>query len=221
MSDELSRKLNYTFQQSKLLKVALTHRSKGGEHNERLEFLGDAVVNFVIAEILYQQFPKATEGELSRWRATLVNRDTLAELAKEFELGKYLFLGPGELRSGGSERQSILSCAMEAIIGAIYLDGGFDAARACIVAWYEPLLQSLSSASSHKDPKTLLQEYLQSRRMPLPIYTVEIIEGEAHQQLFTVSCQVEGLAEKSLGKGTSRRRAEQDAAQGMLRIVKK
>ncbi|RDI42696.1 ribonuclease III [Aquicella lusitana] len=221
MSDELTSKLNYVFQQPKLLKVALTHRSKGGDHNERLEFLGDAVVNFVIAEILYHQFPKATEGELSRWRATLVNRDTLAELAKEFELGRYLFLGPGELRSGGSERQSILSCAMEAIIGAVYLDGGFDAARACIMAWYEPWLQSLSTAASHKDPKTLLQEYLQSRRMPLPVYTVEAIEGEAHQQRFTVSCQVEGVEQKTRGKGTSRRRAEQDAALAMLGVLKK
>lgn len=221
MSDELSQKLNYQFQQPKLLKVALTHRSKGGDHNERLEFLGDAVVNFVIAEILYQQFPKATEGELSRWRASLVNRDALADMAKEFELGRYLYLGPGELRSGGSERQSILSCAMEAIIGAVYLDGGFNAARTKISDWYEPLLQSLSSAASHKDPKTLLQESLQSRRMPLPVYTVEAIEGEAHQQLFTVSCQVEGMPEKTLGKGTSRRRAEQDAAQAMLGVFKK
>lgn len=221
MSDELSQRLNYVFQQPKLLKVALTHRSKGGEHNERLEFLGDAVVNFVIAEILYQQFPKAAEGELSRWRASLVNRDALGELAKEFDLGPFLFLGPGELRSGGSERQSILSCAMEAIIGAVYLDGGFDAARAKILAWYEPLLQSLSSAASHKDPKTLLQEHLQSRRMPLPIYTVEAIEGEAHQQFFTVSCQVEGAADKTLGKGTSRRRAEQDAAAAMLVVLNK
>ena len=221
MNIDLIKKLNYEFRQPKLLKIALTHRSKGGDHNERLEFLGDAVVNFVIAEILYHQFPKATEGELSRWRATLVNRDTLAELAKDFELGRYLFLGPGELRSGGSERQSILSCAMEAIIGAVYLDGGFDAARASIVAWYEPLLQSLSTAASHKDPKTLLQEYLQSRRMSLPLYTVEEIEGEAHQQLFTVSCLVEEMQEKTLGKGTSRRRAEQDAAQAMLGVLKK
>jgi len=220
MSDELSQKLNYEFLQSKFLKIALTHRSRGGDNNERLEFLGDAVVNFVIAEILYQQFPKATEGELSRWRATLVNRDTLAELAKEFELGRFLLLGPGELRSGGHERQSILSCAMEAIIGAVYLDGGFEAARTKIMEWYEPLIQSLSSAASHKDPKTLLQEFLQSRRLPLPIYKVEAIQGEAHQQLFTVSCQVEGLAEKTLGKGTSRRRAEQEAAQSMLGVLK-
>jgi len=221
MSDELSQKLNYEFQDSKFLKVALTHRSKGGDHNERLEFLGDAVVNFVIAEILYNLFPKGTEGELSRWRASLVNRDTLADLAKEFELGQYLFLGPGELRSGGSERQSILSCAMEAIIGAVYLDGGFDIARSKIMEWYEPLLQSLSSAASHKDPKTLLQEYLQSRRMSLPVYKVENVSGEAHQQIFTVSCQVDGLIESTMGKGTSRRRAEQDAAQAMLVVLKK
>ncbi len=221
MTDELTQKLNYTFQNPHFLKIALTHRSKGGENNERLEFLGDAVVNFVIAEILYQHFPKATEGDLSRWRASLVNRDALADLAKEFELGPFIFLGPGELRSGGSERQSILSCTMEAIIGAVYLDGGFDVARSKIIEWYEPLIQSLSSAASHKDPKTLLQEYLQSRRMALPVYKVEVIEGEAHQQIFTVSCQVEGLAEKTLGKGTSRRRAEQDAAQAMLGVVMK
>jgi ribonuclease-3 len=221
MSTELSSILDYEFQQPALLKVALTHRSKGGEHNERLEFLGDSVVNFVIAEVLFQYFPKAAEGELSRWRATLVNRDALAELAKEFELGRFLFLGPGELRSGGSERQSILSCAMEAVIGAVYLDGGFEVARKKIIEWYEPMLQSLSSASSHKDPKTLLQEYLQSQRLPLPEYKVEAIEGEAHQQLFTVSCKVEGIEDKSLGKGTSRRRAEQDAAQAMLNVLKK
>lgn len=221
MSDELSNKLNYHFKHPKLLKMALTHRSKGGDHNERLEFLGDSVVNFVIAEILFHQFPKATEGELSRWRATLVNRDTLAIMAKEFALGDYLILGPGELRSGGSERLSILSCAMEAIIGAVFLDGGFDAARECIVEWYQPLLKSLSSAADHKDPKTVLQEFLQSQRVPLPIYTVEVIDGVAHQQQFTVSCQVEGVADKSFGKGTSRRRAEQAAAEAMLDMVKK
>lgn len=212
----LLQKLGYQFKQNDLLKIALTHRSKGGNHNERLEFLGDAVVNFVIAEALYYQFPKATEGELSRWRASLVNRDTLADLAKEFGLGGFLFLGPGELRSGGSERQSILSCAMEAVIGAVYLDGGFEEAREKILQWYAVLLNSLSSAASHKDPKTLLQEYLQSRRLNLPIYTVEEIAGEAHQQVFTVSCQIDGVKDKTFGKGTSRRRAEQEAAQAML-----
>lgn len=221
MSEELSQKLNYTFKDPHLLKIALTHRSKGGEHNERLEFLGDAVVNFAIAEILFQLFPAATEGELSRWRATLVNRNTLTELAKEFELGRFLFLGPGELRSGGHERHSILSCAMEAIIGAVYLDSGFELIREKIIEWYEPWLQSFSSAANHKDPKTLLQEYLQSRHLPLPIYKVDVIHGQAHQQLFTVSCQVEGISEKTYGKGTSRRRAEQDAASLMLEVLKK
>lgn len=220
MSDDiLLAKLNYQFNNPKHLKTALTHRSKGGEHNERLEFLGDAVVNFVVAELLYQHFPRATEGELSRWRASMVNRDALGELAKKFDLGQHILLGPGELKSGGSERHSILSCAMEAIIGAIYMDGGFEAVRQCIVIWYEPWLANLSSATSHKDPKTLLQEYLQSRRFPLPVYTVVAIDGEAHQQIFTVSCAVESAKEKTLGKGTSRRRAEQDAAAAMLKVM--
>lgn len=220
MSDELTQKLQYHFKQPELLQLALTHRSKGGEHNERLEFLGDAVVNFVIGEILYHQFPTATEGELSRWRATLVNRDALAELSKQFDLGQYLVLGLGELRSGGKQRQSILSCTMEAIIGAVYIDGGFAAARERIQAWYQPLLQSLSSAASHKDPKTLLQEYVQSQRLALPVYTVEGTEGEAHRQIFTISCHVKGIPEKVYGKGTSRRRAEQEAAQAMLSRLK-
>jgi ribonuclease-3 len=221
MSNELQNKINYQFQQPKLLKMALTHRSRGGDHNERLEFLGDAVVNFVIAEILYDRYPEATEGDLSRYRATLVNRDALAELAKQFDLGQYLLLGPGELRSGGSERQSILSCAMEAIIGAIYFDGGFNAARECINDWYDDYLQKLSNVASHKDSKTLLQEYLQSCRLALPIYNVDKIEGEAHKQVFIVSCQIENTDKKSFGKGTSRRRAEQDAAFAMLEILRK
>ena len=221
MSDEVSQKLNYQFQQPKLLKIALTHRSKGGENNERLEFLGDGVVNFVIAEILFHQYPNASEGDLSRWRASLVNRDTLAEVAKEFDLGPHLFLGPGEMRSGGSERHSILSCAMEAIIGAVYLDGGFAVASERIQAWFAPWLQSLSSAADHKDPKTLLQELVQSRRLPLPVYLVDSIEGEAHQQIFIIVCQVEGLPEKTQGRGTSRRRAEQEAAAAMLGVLKK
>ncbi|OGT53251.1 MAG: ribonuclease III [Gammaproteobacteria bacterium RIFCSPHIGHO2_12_FULL_42_13] len=221
MSEELSKKLNYQFQQPKLLKTALTHRSKGGDHNERLEFLGDAVVNFVIAEALYHQFPEATEGELSRWRASLVNRDTLGDLAKQFDLGHYLFLGVGEQKSGGSERHSILSCTMEAVIGAVYLDGGFTTVQECIVEWYGPLLYSLSSAASHKDPKTLLQEYLQSHRMSLPTYKIAETEGEAHQQIFTVACHVNEMETIAIGKGTSRRRAEQDSAQHMLELLKK
>jgi ribonuclease-3 len=219
MSEELCRKLGYTFANPHLLKVALTHRSNSEENNERLEFFGDSIVNFVIAEALFIQFPRAHEGELSRWRATLINRETLGVLGRQFELGRYMRLGLGELKSGGSDRTSILSCAMEAIIGAIYLDSGFAATRECILRWYQPLLVSLMTAANHKDPKTQLQEYLQSRRLPLPIYEVESIEGEAHQQIFVVSCIVQDI--KILGKGTSRRRAEQEAAVTMLEVIKK
>lgn len=220
MSDELSRKLGYQFTNANIFKIALTHRSSSDENNERLEFLGDSIVNFVIAEALYLQFPRAQEGDLSRWRAKLINRDTLGQLARDFEMGRYLILGPGELKSGGSQRLSILSCAMEAVIGAIFLDGGFEVTRQCILKWYEPLLSSLTRESL-KDPKTTLQEYLQSHHMALPVYTVESIEGEAHQQSFVVSCSIEGIQDKAIGKGTSRRRAEQDAAEAMLGIMKK
>lgn len=221
MSDELCIKLGYQFSNKKLLKMALTHRSSEDENNERLEFLGDSVVNFVIAEALYHQFPFAQEGDLSRWRASLINREALGELGRNFDLGRYLFLGPGELKSGGSQRMSILSCAMEALIGAVYLDGGFDVAKNALLKWYQPFLQSLSHASNHKDPKTKLQEYLQSQRMPLPIYSVESTTGEAHQQRFVIICQIEGQPHKAVGQGTSRRRAEQDAADAMLGLIKK
>ncbi len=219
--DELCLKLHYQFSDPGLIKLALTHRSKGSQHNERLEFLGDSIINCVVAEALYQQFQEATEGELSRWRAVLVNRESLGDLARQFNLGSYLYLGPGELKSGGGQRQSILSCAMEAVVGAMYLDGGFDLTRKTILQWYEPLLQSLSSASSHKDPKTLLQEFLQGKHLPLPLYHIENIEGAAHKQMFIISCSVEGLPEKTIGKGTSRRRAEQAAAEAMLGVLVK
>lgn len=221
MSEELSRQLGYQFQNKRLLKMALTHRSSHEENNERLEFLGDSIVNFIIAEALYQQYPQAQEGELSRWRATLVNRDTLGNIARQFDVGPHLFLGPGEIKSGGGERPSILSCTMEALIGAIYLDGGFTIVRECILRWYQPLFDSLTEAGSHKDPKTLLQEYLQSRRLALPIYAVEAVEGEAHQQTFVISCYVEELQQKIIGKGSSRRRAEQEAASAVLELIKK
>ena len=200
----LQKKLHYHFEDAHLLKMALSHRSCGGENNERLEFLGDAIVNMVIADILYQKYPAATEGELSRWRASLVNRDALALMAKYFKLGAYILLGQGEAHSGGRERSSILSCAMEAIIGAIYIDGGFHAISQCLVKWYKPTLSMLSSAASHKDPKTSLQEYLQRKRLSLPVYTVEVIEGEAHQQSFTLSCYVPDLDIKTFGKGSNR-----------------
>ena len=181
--------------------------------------MGDSIINCVVAEALYHQFPEATEGELSRWRAVLVNRDSLGDLARHFDLGAYLYLGPGEIKSGGGQRMSILSCAMEAIVGAIYLDGGFELTRTTILQWYEPLLQSLSSAASHKDPKTLLQEYVQAKHLPLPLYQIEEIEGAAHKQVFIISCSVAGLPEKTTGKGTSRRRAEQAAAEALLGVL--
>lgn len=221
MSEELSRLLGYHFKNARLLKVALTHRSSNDEDNERMEFLGDAIVNFIIAEALFNQFPRAQEGDLSRWRASLVNRETLGDVARQFQLGRFIFLGPGESKSGGGERTSILSCTMEALIGAIYLDGGFAIARDCIMRWYEPLLLNLTSAASHKDPKTQLQEYLQSKKMPLPVYTVEAVEGEAHKQVFVVSCFIDGVSQKARGKGSSRRRAEQESAEAMLEMMKK
>lgn len=221
MSEELSRKLGYPFANPKLLTLALTHRSFSDENNERLEFLGDSIVNLIISEILYQQFPYAQEGELSRRRASLINRETLGNLGRQFKLGHYLILGPGELKSGGSERLSIISCSMEAIIGAIFLDGGFLVARDCVLKWYEPLLSAVMKKGGHKDPKTTLQEYLQRSHMSLPVYTVETIEGELHDQRFTVTCSIEGFPEHTQGKGTSRRRAEQDAAEAMLGILKK
>lgn len=212
----LYQRLGYRFKDEQLLILALTHRSKGNHHNERLEFLGDSIVNCVIAEALYHQFPQATEGELSRWRAVLVNRESLGNLARRFELSPYLYLGPGELKSGGGQRQSILSCTMEAIIGAIYLDCGFDLTRQTVLQWYESLLKTLSSAANHKDPKTLLQEYVQSKRLPLPFYQIDAVEGAAHKQIFVVRCSIVGISEQTIGKGTSRRRAEQAAAETML-----
>ncbi|HEX2549946.1 MAG TPA: ribonuclease III family protein, partial [Gammaproteobacteria bacterium] len=178
-------------------------------------------VNFIIAEAIYQQFPHAQEGDLSRFRASLINRDTLGNLARDFELGRYLFLGLGELKSGGSDRQSILSCAMEAIIGAIYLDGGFSITKDCILRWYEPLLKSLSYAANHKDPKTKLQEHLQRLHLALPTYEVVSITGESHQQTFVIRCIVSSLDLEATGNGTSRRRAEQEAAMLILEKIKK
>ncbi len=216
---ELYKQLQYQFKDEQLLVLALTHRSKGDEHNERLEFLGDSIVNCIIAEALYHQYPQSTEGELSRWRAVLVNRESLANIARQLGLGAYLYLGPGELKSGGVERTSILSCAAEAIIGAIYLDCGFDRTTEIILKWFKPLLASLSSAASHKDPKTLLQEYVQSKRLPLPIYQIDSVEGAAHKQIFVIRCSIVGIDEQTLGRGTSRRRAEQAAAEAMLGVL--
>ncbi|MBD0787408.1 ribonuclease III [Vibrio sp. Y2-5] len=212
----LEKKLSYQFNDPELLDLALTHRSANGKHNERLEFLGDSILSFVIADDLYHRFPKINEGDMSRMRATLVRGHTLAELGREFELGDYLKLGPGELKSGGFRRDSILADAVEAIIGAIYLDSGTEAVRSIILSWYQTRLDAIKPGVSQKDPKTRLQEFLQGRRKPLPVYTVTNIKGEAHNQEFTVSCDVAGIGMPVIGKGTSRRKAEQAAAETAL-----
>ncbi|MBF9001631.1 MULTISPECIES: ribonuclease III [Vibrio] len=214
--NQLEKKLGYTFQNSELINLALTHRSANGKHNERLEFLGDSILSFVVADDLYHRFPKVNEGDMSRMRATLVRGNTLAELGREFGLGDYLKLGPGELKSGGYRRDSILADAVEAIIGAIYLDSDIEVVRGIILSWYKSRLESIQPGVSQKDPKTRLQEFLQGRRKPLPVYTVTNIKGEAHNQEFTVSCEVAGVGEPVIGKGTSRRKAEQAAAETAL-----
>jgi len=212
----LERQLGYTFQDQGLLTLALTHRSFAGRNNERLEFLGDAILNFVAGEALYQRFPQAREGQLSRLRARLVKGETLAILARGFELGEYLRLGSGELKSGGFRRESILADALEALIGAIYLDAGMDMARERVLAWLTQELDSLTLVDTNKDPKTRLQEFLQSRASELPCYEVVDIQGEPHCRTFFVQCTVDLLNEKTQGQGASRRIAEQVAAAAAL-----
>ncbi|WP_087023795.1 ribonuclease III [Thaumasiovibrio subtropicus] len=212
-TDRLERKLGYTFNDVDFLNLALTHRSANSQHNERLEFLGDSILSFVIADDLYHRFPKVDEGDMSRMRATLVRGKTLAELGREFELGDVLKLGPGELKSGGFRRDSILADAVEAIIGAIYLDSDLETVRPIVLSWYQSRLESIQPGVGQKDPKTRLQELLQGKRLPLPVYSVIQVKGEAHNQEFTVQCEVTGLDKPVVGKGSSRRKAEQAAAE--------
>jgi ribonuclease-3 len=199
-----------------LFELALTHRSCGKKNNERLEFLGDSILNFVIADDLFARFPKAKEGELSRLRARMVKGVTLSEVARELGLGDYLRLGSGELKSGGYRRDSILADAVEAIIGAIYLDTDMDTARGFILSWFKERLDKLDLNESMKDSKTRLQEFLQSRRLALPEYELMNVEGEAHDQTFYIDCRVEGLKKAEKGIGSSRRQAEQEAAKNAL-----
>jgi ribonuclease-3 len=214
--DLLYTRLGYRFQEPGLLQDALTHRSVGSRNNERLEFLGDAILSFVMAEILYRRAPRATEGELSRLRASLVRGSTLADIARSLELGEHLVLGSGELKSGGYRRESILADAFEAVLGAIYLDGGFDVCRQYILDLFGERLARLPSPESLKDPKTRLQEWLQSRGLALPDYEVVEVAGEDHDRRFTVCCRVRGLDPSLEGRGTSRRKAEQAAAAKVL-----
>lgn len=215
----LQRKLGYEFKDVTLLDLALTHRSFRSNNNERLEYLGDAILSFVIAEALYFKFPKAKEGQLSRLRSLLVKGVTLAEIGKEFKLGDYLNLGGGELKSGGFRRESIIADAVEAIIGAIYLDSDQLACKKVLLAWYDERLSNLSIEHTEKDPKTRLQEYLQSIKKDLPNYEVSDITGEAHNQTFYVTCQIDALDISTKNKGSSRRIAEQKSAKEALKIL--
>jgi ribonuclease-3 len=213
----LSKSLGYPFEDLNLLKQALTHCSAGSNNNERLEFLGDALLGCVIAAELFDRYPEAREGELSRLRASLVRRDSLAELAQSLDFGRYLRLGPGERKSGGHHRDSILADALEAVFGAIYLDGGFDVCRRCILRLFSNRLSRVADPEALKDAKTRLQEYLQSRQMALPEYTIVEVSGDAHAQSFRVQCTLGdcGLP-PTHGSARSRRQAEQKAACRML-----
>ena len=209
--------LDYRLVDPSLFVRALTHRSADNCNNERLEYLGDAVLDLVVAEDLYQRFPEADEGELSRMRAALVRGDTLAKLAREINIAQHLILGSGEMKSGGHRRSSILAGTIEALIGAIYLDSGFDASQAFIRHLYTREFAQLSLDDALKDPKTRLQEHAQSRNLPLPAYTVTNIAGEGHEQIFTAECVIDTLSQAVVsGEGRSRRKAEQEAAEAML-----
>lgn len=215
----LASKLGHSFQNQALMNLALTHRSFSGKNNERLEFLGDAILNFVAGEALFERFPQAKEGQLSRLRSKLVKEETLAILARHFEIGDYLNLGSGELKSGGFRRDSILADAVEALIGAIYLDAGMDKARQVVLKWLEDEFKDLTLVDTNKDTKTRLQEFLQSRNADLPKYEVVKIEGEPHERVFYVECYLGILDKKTRGQGTSRRIAEKQAAGRALELL--
>jgi len=219
--DALLKTLGYEFGDPALLEQALTHRSHSAHHNERLEFLGDSVLNFVVAAMLFRRFPRIDEGDLSRLRANLVKQSALAEIAGRLSLSQYLRLGEGELKSGGFRRPSILADAVEAILGAVFLDGGFDAAHKVIALQYEPILATVDPKTLGKDPKTLLQELLQGRKYDLPVYVVLATHGAAHSQTFEVECQVPKLDIRVTAGGASRRAAEQAAAQKAIDAISK
>ena len=209
-------KLSYAPRDAGLFSTALTHRSVSAANNERLEFLGDAVLNLLIAEHLYRAFPLCSEGDLSRLRSRLVSGESLAQVASALGLGAALHLGSGELKRGGFRRKSILADALEALCGAIFLDGGLEAARQAVEALFAARIAALPEPATLKDAKTRLQEYLQSRGLPLPSYVMERVEGEAHAHTFWVRCEVAALARRAQGSGSTRRSAEQEAAERVL-----
>jgi ribonuclease-3 len=215
----LREALDYEPADPALFETALTHRSADGPNNERLEFLGDAVLGMITAQYLYERFAEADEGALSRLRARVVNGESLAQLAAGLALGELLALGQGELKTGGFRRESILADALEALCGALYLDAGLAAARVAVLRLLAPALQSLTLPAELKDPKTRLQELLQARGLPLPRYSVDSVAGELHAQVFRVTCEVEPLAARATAAGSSRRRAEQAAAASLLEQI--
>lgn len=218
-ADTLTVRLGYAPRDRDLFVVALTHRSAEGPNNERLEFLGDSVLNLLLSERLYREFAGASEGDLSRLRARLVSEEPLAGIAQEMQLGELLHLGSGELKTGGFRRQSILADAFEALCGALYLDGGLDVVRDKIMPLFEPRIATLPEPATLKDPKTRLQEFLQGDGLPLPVYSVKRTSGEPHAQVFLVDCALPHLQISTEGEGPSRRRAEQVAAQAALNAL--
>ena len=215
----LENSLNYHFKDKTLLEKALTHRSVGSRNNERLEYLGDSLLGFIIAENLYSRFEEATEGELTRLRASLVKGETLAKLARKIELGEFVKLGPGEKRTGGWRRVSILANTLEAIIGAIYLDSDFNTCRMIVLNIYSEFLDNTSLKTLEKDPKTRLQEYLQARKLGLPSYKIVAEEGAAHEKSFSIECEISDLDIHVRAAGRSKRIAEQAAADIVLKII--
>ncbi len=220
LSDKISAIIGHHFHHEALIIQALTHPSAGPMHNERLEFIGDSIVNLVIGEALYHQHPTQPEGELSRWRAALVQRDTLAEIAKEWKLDDFLILGPGEKKTQGHLRASNLANAVEAIIGAIYLDAGFEKVKEVILNAYEKRLSRPEIANIKKDSKTELQEWLQAKQIPLPNYQLMKTTGQEHESIFHIECLIPQLQLQATGSGSSKKRAEQDAAAKMLQQLK-
>lgn len=215
----LLTRLGYKFSDPALLDLALSHRSCGKINNERLEFLGDSLLGFIIGHELYRRFPDATEGELSRLRSELVKGETLAELAREFDLGPSLHLGEGEMKSGGFRRDSILADAVEAIIGAILKDANFDTAKDCVLSWYQQRLEAPGLFNTLKDPKTQLQEMMQALKLDLPVYQVVETKGEAHSQSFIISCQVSLLKTATSAEASNRRKAEKLAAAAAIKLI--
>ena len=218
--EQIEKILNYHFNDNSLLELALTHRSFQGKNNERLEFLGDSILNFIIAELLFKKFNLLPEGDLSRLRSQLVKSETLSEIGILLQLGDYLILGEGELKSSGWRRPSILADSVEAIIGAVFIDGGISAASNLILSWFKDKIDLINPNNIQKDSKSVLQELLQGKKIPLPDYNIVSIEGEAHCQHFRVSCSIPKLGLSIEGEGSSRKIAEQSAAEEILKKLK-